>query len=130
MTRVGRPSKLDDDVVSVILAARRKGLSKKDAAIKAGIGRSTFMLWQKKARDAESAGKRNEYLDFIDLLDAAEVFGVDAALESINSAGKTDWRAAAWIAAHLRPDEFGDKQSVKAEHSGEIKITINSKVKP
>ena len=130
MTRVGRPSKLDDEVVLVLLTARKNGLSKKDAAMRAGIAESTFQLWQQKAQEARAKGKTNEYLQLMELLEASRVEGVLDALESINSAGRTDWRAAAWIAAHLRPDEFGDKATVKSEHSGEIKITINPKVLP
>jgi len=53
-------------------------------------------------------------------------------LDTVIKASKEDgdWRAAAWLLPRLRPEEYGDKATVKAEHSGEIKITINPKVKP
>jgi len=69
------------------------------------------------------------------LWDSFEASRAECVLINLNTIMKAikeseDWRAAAWLLPRLRPDEFGDKQNIKAEHSGEIKITINSKVNP
>ena len=121
--KVGRPSKLTEETIKRLQEARRLGASKKDAALSAGISESTYMKWQEKAND----GGR-EYIQFLQLMDAAEVECVLESLKAVGDAKFKDWRAGAWLAAHLRPDEYGDKPQ-KTEHSGEIKITIN-KVKP
>lgn len=127
MTSVGRPTKLTDETLERLRYARRKGLDKKDAAIAAGIGESTYQLWQKKAKEEDAAP---EYVEFLELMDAAEVDCVLEALEAVDKAKDKDWRAAAWLAGHIRPDRFSDKPSQKTEHSGEIKITFNAEHKP
>ena len=121
--KVGRPSKLTEETIKRLQEARRLGASKKDAAVAAGISESTYMKWQEKANEG---GK--EYIQFLQLMDGAEVECVLESLKAIGDAKLKDWRAAAWLASHLRPEEYGDKPT-KTEHSGEIKITIN-KVQP
>ena len=125
--KVGRPSKLTDETITRLQEARRQGATKKDAAIAAGIGESTFLAWQAKAKEEDAPP---EYQEFLELMDAAEVECVLEALKAIGNAKFKDWRAAAWLAAHLRPEEYGDKQQTKTEHSGEIRITLNKEVDP
>ena len=122
--KAGQPSKLTEETIKALQHARRKGASKKDAAIAAGIGESTYQLWQRKAKEGEE-----EYIKFLELMDAAEVECVIEALTAIGNAKDKDWRAAAWLASHLRPEEYGDKPQ-KTEHSGEIRIILNKEVDP
>ena len=122
--KVGRPSKLTDETITRLQEARRLGATKKDAAISAGISESTYMKWQEKANEGEE-----EYIQFLQLMDAAEVECVLGALKAIGNAQFKDWRAAAWLASHLRPEEYGDKPQ-KTEHSGEIRIILNKEVDP
>ena len=122
--KAGQPSKLTEETIKALQHARRKGASKKDAAIAAGIGESTYQLWQRKAKEGEE-----EYIRFLELMDAAEVECVIEALTAIGNAKDKDWRAAAWLASHLRPEEYGDKPQ-KTEHSGAIRIIINKEAVP
>ena len=123
---MGRPSKLTEETIKALQHARRKGASKKDAAIAAGIGESTYAAWQAKAKEEDAPP---EYQEFLELMDAAEVECVIEALTAIGNAKDKDWRAAAYLIAHLRPEEYGDKPQ-KTEHSGEIRIILNKKVNP
>jgi hypothetical protein len=105
-------------------------MSKKRAALAAGIGESTYQLWQTKAKEAKEIGKSNEYLIFIERLDAALAEGEYIALDNVQKFGKKDWRAYAWWLEHALSNTYGTKSTVKAEHSGEVRIIINGEHKP
>ena len=64
----GRPSRLTKQVADNLVKAVGLGLSYKDAAAVAGIGKSTFHEWKKRAEIAE---RSNKYTVLMERIDAA-----------------------------------------------------------
>ncbi len=107
----GRPSKLTPDVEARILNAIRCGAPNKIACAAAGIGERTFYQWEEKAESHPDS----EYAQFVRKLTCARQEGITARLAIIMKAGRTDWRAAAWLLERDLPDSFSMKYRI--EHS-------------
>lgn len=127
--QVGRPSKLNEVVKKRLIGALERGAYKEDACHYAGISVATFYRWM----DKGEAQEKGEYKQFREAVELAEANSTMISLDTIVKAEQEgDWRAAAWKLERRQPDRWGrvERQTIKAEHSGEIRITINPKVKP
>ena len=82
----------------------------------AGIHERTFYTWKSKAELPDSPP---EYRQFVQALTRAEQEGSAARIAMIQKAGRTDWRACAWLQERLDPKRWSLKHRV--EHSGQIK---------
>ncbi len=90
-----------------ILDTLRKGNTKKDAHSLAGISSTTFSRWQ--------ADNEEFRADLI----CAQSEALQVYAEGIAEAGKTDWRARAWLLERLDPENWSARY--KIEHSGNVK---------
>jgi hypothetical protein len=129
---MARPSKLTPKIQELLLEAISSGLTYDSAAKLAGIDRTTFYRWKRKAKSATSG----LFLQFCHALKRAEVFGEAVLLKIINDAaeggqpivttcvtydadGKViksvthetktlpDWKASAWWLERRFPAEWG-----------------------
>lgn len=107
---LGRPTKLTPDVQTRLEAALKAGATQELAAMRAGIGVSTFYAWKKKAEEGDA-----DFKDFLDVIDAAAAEGAMKALEKISLAMDDDWKAAAWILERRYPEMYGRQ---RIEHTG------------
>lgn len=90
----GAPRKCTPKTAKLLCELVAKGLPFRHACSVARIHVSTFCEW------------RNRDPRFNALIEAAIAEGVQARLEAILAASKTDWRAAAWLLEHCQPSEF------------------------
>ena len=112
---MGRPTALTDETTKRICAVLETGATKDAAAAKAGIGRSTFMGWQKRGNDERSrrdAGegtepKESRYVDFLNAIEGAELIAEATLIARINVASSEHWQAAAWILERRHPEKYG-----------------------
>lgn len=107
---LGRPTKLTPDVQTRLEAALKAGATQELAAMRAGIGVSTFYAWKKKAEEGDA-----DFKDFLDVIDSAAAEGAMKALEKITAAMDDDWKAAAWILERRYPEMYGRQ---RIEHTG------------
>ena len=122
---IGRPSKLTEKTKKRLLKALQKGATQAEAARYSGIGESTFYRWMEKG----AARKRGQFREFREAVKRTESEAVMISLDTIGKAEKRgDWRAAAWKLERRHPNEWGriDRQDVKTEHSGGLKIEVVS----
>lgn len=118
--------KLTDAAIQTYLDARRLGTPKKYAAAVAGIGKSTLHQYEQRAelaRQKLEAGQKltpteKRYVDFVAACDAAHGETLRNALAGVCAAVPRDWRAGAWLATKLDPEEFGDRQAVEVGGAG------------
>lgn len=110
----GRTPLLDEDpgVGRVFLAVIAVGGKLTTACKTAGISRTTFYNWKKKAEEGVEP-----YVSFMDEYEKAQEAAKYKYLECINKAAEEDWRAAAWGLSRLYPDEFGDRVTNQIEVS-------------
>jgi len=116
--KMGRPSKLDADVVKNILEAVGIGAPYELAALYAGVHRTTINRWKAKGEREESG----EYRDFCIAIKKAEGQAIVGCLGSITLAAKKQWQAAAWLLERRYPETYGRK-FVTMEHRGEVDLT-------
>lgn len=109
--------RFSEDVRQKILYAISLGASVEDAARAAGIGESTFYLWQEKGRKARAAKNLDDpFARFLEEIESARSRGKCRLLEVISRASALDWKAAAWRLERSYPQEFG--RFLRTEVSG------------
>lgn len=91
-SRMGRRCRLTPEVQDLIVTALRAGSYVESAAQLAGISPSTLYDWLARGRKARSG----QFLEFLELVQGAIAQAEVQAVERVNTASQTDWRAAAW----------------------------------
>ncbi len=109
-----RPSKLSEEIIETICARLVEGVSVEAASEAAGVHRSTFYYWLKRASEegaSELHLKLAREVCEAQALAEAHLVGImrRAALEG--SSG--DWRAAAWLLARRHPDRWSEKREIQ-----------------
>ena len=144
---MGRPTKCTRELAEMIATLIANGSNIKDACAIVDIHVQSFYSWMGRGRnemqriyDLDQAGissdvllDEEDYLYFFELIEKAKPIRKMSLIERIQTAGKSQWQANAWLLERLHPDEFGRK--VKVEHSdwrteiikliSEGKITFN-----
>lgn len=104
--RVGRPSKLSDEVTDRICDVLRAGGYTATAVSVAGVGRSTFTDWMERG-DPDGTRKDNApYREFREKVEYALAEGETRNVALIARAGSKDWKAAAWLLERRHPDRW------------------------
>jgi hypothetical protein len=96
---MARPTKLTPEVQKQICEAIRHGATFDAAAQSAGVAYETFNEWRKDTRI--------KFVKFSEAVKRAEADGQLDLLERIETAGKNDWRSAAWVLEHRHKKDFG-----------------------
>jgi hypothetical protein len=122
----GRPPLLDDATQRELLRAIRLGVPVHVACDHAGIGRSTFYVWQARGDAAAELREQGQpvpvreqrYLDFVDALRKAVPAAEVTALARVVKAAEDPrhWQAAAWLLERRHPDRYA--RTVRTELSG------------
>jgi len=113
----GRPSRVyDSELLRVILRLVRCGATPQSAAMAAGLSRSAFFSWMRRAKDAEAArlsgspvaSEDQQFLDFLDQINEAEAQAETDAVGHVASAARSgSWRASAWLLERRFPQAWG-----------------------
>jgi transposase len=110
---MGAPTKFTPPVRQRILDAIALGLTHEQAATSAGIDRETLWAWRK-AKPA-----------FSDELEKAAIAGMSARLERIQMAAhEGNWQADAWWLERRFPDQWGKRERVDVNHSGQVDVRV------
>ena len=101
----GRPSKLTPKVLDDIVKWLKLGYYQEDAAVMAGISKSTFYSWLKRAEDDDG-----RYLEFSDAVKKARAESEGAHIMNIRKAADNGvWQASAWFLERSYPGKWGKK---------------------
>lgn len=104
----GRPSLFTEEREAKIIDAIRRGLTYKGAAAYAGISYSTFHRWKTDGKSDFNLGVESVLCEFWKALQEANGEAQLRFVSNIgDSAGKGDWRAAAWMLERRFPDVWG-----------------------
>ena len=120
-------SKLTEELCEAICQDLREGNTQQYAAQHNGITKQTYYNWLKKGE--ESKTQSGKYFDFFDAVKKAQEEGKKTLIQGIQEHGKKNWQALAWLLERMYYDEFGKKQQVEMEHSGEVKQKHTGQVK-
>lgn len=115
-----RPIELTDEISTEIAKHLIRGCSIADAAALAGIAESTYHAWIKRGEAGEEP-----FAGFSELCRAARADARRRCVKTLIAAAREgDWKAAIAFLARSDPDNWGQKDRVKAEHSGELTIKV------
>ena len=105
---VGRSTKYTPETVAEIVKAIREGCSQDDAALLAGVSRTTFYAWVSEKPEFSDAVEK-AHADF----KRANVAAIRAAGMKAKD-GKLDgsWQANAWLLERKYPEEFAQKRQI------------------
>ena len=108
---MARPSKLTPEVVEAIVEAVASGLSRRFAALSAGVSTRTLFAWQQAGRQK----KGEEFVQFLHRIKKAEGEAVAVRMRQIDRAARNGkWQAAAWWLERMHPDVYGnDRRRVR-----------------
>lgn len=109
MRHMGRPTKLTARVQRALCGALLRGNTRENAALTAGISRSTLTTWLHLGR-TEASGR---YTSFLAAVEKAEAAAVQASVGVVRHAARDTWQAAAWWLERRYPDEWGRKDRVE-----------------
>jgi hypothetical protein len=101
---MARPRKLDEVKQREICALISVGCDRRSAARYVGCTAETIRLTAKRDRQ------------FAERLDQAEMRHKFQQLQNIHQAGKTSWRAAAWLLERKYPDQFARRDPDSVSH--------------
>jgi hypothetical protein len=101
MARTGRPCKLKDFSAS-FLKYIENGLPISSAAALSGLAPSTVMDWLAKGR----AAKNKQFSDFLEQYTRARGIALGKVVARLTRASEEDWRALAWLAERMWPEEL------------------------
>ena len=95
--KMGRPSKLNAEVINSIQQWLRMGYFVEDAARMSGVHKTTLYRWLEKGREEREAGEESLYVDFCNAMEKARAEAEGMFLSSIKTAAsRGQWQAAAW----------------------------------
>ena len=114
--KTGRPTKLTPELESEIVELIKVGNYVETACAVAGIGKTTFYEWMKKAN---ASVRYNKYVRFRNAVEKAQAWAEARDIAIITKASEKYWQAAAWKLERKFPDKFG-RQKLEVEHSGKI----------
>jgi hypothetical protein len=128
---MGRPTLLDDNVATALIALLQRGNYRKVAAEFVGIRAETIDAWVSKGagqllrleNDEELTPEELLFADFAAGVMRAEAEGEIRALEHVTNAGIHDWRAAAWYLERTKPDRFG--RIDRGELTANLHVTVD-----
>ena len=118
----GRPSKLTPKVLEDIVKWLKLGYYQEDAAVMAGISKSTFYGWLKKAEDGD-----DRFLEFSDAVKKARAEAEGAHIKNIRKAADNGtWQASAWFLERSFPKKWGKRSTldIEAENNEPIRFQI------
>lgn len=116
-------TKFNPETCTKIINLLQDGNYRKTAAVIAGITEETLCRWIKKGRTSKSKGK---YYQFYQAVKKAEETAQAYHLQQIRKASENgSWQASAWYLERKCPDEWGRRQRVELEHSGELKQKVD-----
>lgn len=107
--KMGRPSKLNDELQKQIVDAIRAGAYVETAAAYAGVSKVTLYDWMKKGRRDE--GKK--YVDFLNAVEKALAASEIRDVMTITKAADLHWQAAAWRLERKNPSRWGRRNHVE-----------------
>ena len=123
----GRPSKCTKELCEAICQHIREGNTLKYSVQKEGIHYDTYRRWMQKGRNSKT--KDGKFYAFFVAIKKAQEEGKNELVRGIKEHGKKQWQAMAWLLERMYYDEFGKKQQVEMEHSGEVKQKHTGQVK-
>ncbi len=109
MNMGGRPTKLTPRVAACIYRALRSGLYIETAVVMAGISRSTFYYWLKRAADDDGI-----YREFSDTVAREMAYAEIQTVAIITEAAKTDWKAGAWLLERRFSERWSKTSGISA----------------
>lgn len=112
-TKTGRPCLLTKERQAQLMNAIADGVPLKQAAMLAGISYDSLNRWRARG---EAFNAPLIFRQFCKALERANAKAMHRLVTNINEAGKSDWRASAWMLERRFGDEFAKPQ--KLEHSG------------
>lgn len=127
MDMIGRPSKLNEELIEQMSAKLKTGLPVMYACDLFGITRMSFSNWMKQGEDDYSNDVVSLYADFFYAIKKAQAEFVDNSIQDIRS-GRPGWQGAAWVLERTRQD-FMPKQEITAGDDGKVTVVLGGKVK-
>jgi len=95
--KIGRPTKLNAELINSIQSFLRYGYFVEDAARMAGIHKTTLYRWLEQGREERDRGEESLYVDFCNAMEKARAEAEGIFLGSIRTAAtRGQWQAAAW----------------------------------
>lgn len=134
----GQPTLLTADMQERIVAVVRSGAYLDDAAMFAGVSRSTVMKWLARGRKADDARQEGAPLDEQDELChgffvAVEAARAEAAVRNLAlvqaAANNGVWQAAAWYLERTNPRKWGRHETVEITGADGGPIQVEHSVK-
>ena len=66
--------------------------------------------------------KSGKYYEFYESIKKAKSLAIADAVKNIKETAKTKWTAEAWWLERKNPEQWGNRQYQKVEHSGKVSI--------
>lgn len=125
-SKIGQGSKYNAETHKTIVDAIRKGSSKSDAFLLAGISKDVGFDWLRYGRQ-----RPNDYPHYVKLgrdIDEAQAQVRAEMIERVQVAAKGDeknWTAAAWYLERTAPEEYGKREQVRIEGGETPLVQLN-----
>jgi transposase len=109
--KMGRPTKLTDEIQTLICNYIQAGNYIETAAAAAGINKKTLYEWLKRGKQAQSG----IYKEFSNAVEKALAISEIRELKTIKDHSAQYWQAAAWRLERRFPDRWGRKDKLQAD---------------
>lgn len=120
--KIGRPTKLNGDLVDHILNTVAHGSTFHAAAQSAGVNRTTLVAWRERGEADLDAGKDTVFARLADGLPRARARGEASLVDTIRAHATLDWRAAAWLLERRNPEDWAKRDS--------LDVNVSERAKP
>lgn len=117
---MGAKSKLTDEVREKVCKAIAGGNYAPVAAKAAGISESTFYSWLKQGEEAKSG----KYLVFLESVKSAEAFAETSAVQVVQDAMPSDWKAAMTYLERRYPERWRRRETQEITGKDGSPLTI------
>ena len=121
----GRESGISKEVIDKLFQEISRGVPIKYACIIAGISRSTYYHWNKKAKELPDDSD-SLYKYFEKKRDEGIAMAVATRVEQIRV--DNSWQSSAWWLERMAHDDFGKKQTIDANVDARVKSEDISKL--